>query len=190
MGKRIRQRIERTKPSDKETIDLGSKKVVNRNPSQRTEAAETYQGLAAGLRPAVAIQDSLQRRRLAGALSPVARVRTRTAVLGGSPCRACAGQGTDAEPLDGGALTLRWTHSPARGPAAPPPFLLWPPRWLPPFRRCRASLGMKRRKGKEEKLGARGSLAVGRRPELATAPARVFGGGAAGSDRERKGEIP
>jgi len=49
---------------------------------------------------------------------------------------------------------------------------------------------MKRRKGKEEKLGARGSLAVGRRPELATAPARVFGGGAAGSDRERKGEIP
>jgi hypothetical protein len=32
-----------------------------------------------------------------------------------------SGQGTTIEPLDGGALTLRGTRAPARGPAAAPP---------------------------------------------------------------------
>jgi len=90
----------------------------------------------------------------AGALSPVARVRTRTAVLGGSPCRACVGQGTDAEPLDGGALTLRWTRSPARGPAAAPP----PPPPRPPPAAAAARHAEKDGRGeKNETLGFRGA---------------------------------
>ena len=46
---------------------------------------------------------------------------------------ACVRQSTDEEPLDGDALTLRWTRVPARGPAPEQPF--------PPARRARGRRG-------------------------------------------------
>jgi len=39
--------------------------------------------------------------------------------------------GTATQPFDGSALTLGWTHAPAKGRAAAPPLLLRPP-WLLP----------------------------------------------------------
>ena len=133
--RKFRVRIE-TKVKEKQ-LDLGSdRKVSNPNPSQRTEAAETYQGLAVGATASSGRAEDHQRCR-------AHRHTTATTRDGQEPTRStellppyvCGlkapppGHSTAARSRTGGA------RAPARGPTAAPATLL-PSRHGRSGRRC------------------------------------------------------